>query len=223
MFVKKIILYIIYLLKFQKNVKIVFGGYVDLHSKFEGMNKIHMGSSFRGEMGVGSYISHHSSISAYIGRFCSIGANVRTITGTHPYKYPFATTSPCFYSTDPILQSGKTFATHPIKFEQDIFFDKTKRIAVNIGNDVWIGDGVSIIGGLSISDGAMVLANAVVTKNVPPYAIVGGVPAKILGYRYDENTIDWLLKVKWWNNSMEWFDNRWEILNDIDQMKQELV
>ena len=68
-------------------------------------------------------------------------------------------------------------------------------------------------------DGAVVLAHAVVTKDVPPYAIVGGVPAKVIGYRYDEDTIDFLLKVKWWNKDKKWFKEHWELLCDIDKMK----
>ena len=65
----------------------------------------------------------------------------------------------------------------------------------------------------------MVLAHAVVTKDVPPYAIVGGVPAKIIGYRYDEATIKWLLNVQWWNNPIAWFRAHWSLLCDIDKLK----
>ena len=70
-----------------------------------------------------------------------------------------------------------------------------------------------------IHDGAVVLANAVVTKDVPSYAIVGGVPAKIVGYRYDEETIIFLNKIKWWNNNPEWFEKNWKLLCDIDKLK----
>ena len=65
----------------------------------------------------------------------------------------------------------------------------------------------------------MILAHAVVTKDVPPYAIVAGVPAKIIDYRYDEDTIKWLLKVQWWNNSTAWFEKNWELLCDINKLK----
>ncbi|MBP3471748.1 MAG: antibiotic acetyltransferase [Paraprevotella sp.] len=89
-----------------------------------------------------------------------------------------------------------------------------------MGSDVWIGLDVNIIGGIEISDGAVVLSRAVVTKDVPPYAIVGGVPARIIGYRYDAETIDFLLRVKWWNNDEQWFRENWMLLNDIEKFKR---
>ena len=67
-----------------------------------------------------------------------------------------------------------------------------------VGNDVWIGHGATIMMGVTIHNGAVIGTNALVTKDVPPYAIVGGVPAKIIGYRFDEETIEKLQRIRWW-------------------------
>ena len=91
---------------------------------------------------------------------------------------------------------------------------------VEIGSDCWIGQRCFLVGGIKIGHGAVVLAGAVVTKDVPPYAIVGGVPAKILRYRYDEDTINFLLDTCWWNKPIEWLQFHWEALNNIDILKQ---
>ena len=79
---------------------------------------------------------------------------------------------------------------------------------------------VNLIGGVEIGDGAVVLSRAVVTKDVPPYAIVGGIPAKVIGYRYDKETINFLLHTKWWDNTPERFEEYWDLLNDIEKLKE---
>lgn len=70
---------------------------------------------------------------------------------------------------------------------------------INIGNDVWIGSDAKILSGVTIGDGSIIGANSIVTKDVPPYSIVAGNPAKLIKYRFDEITIKKLLKIKWWN------------------------
>ena len=76
-----------------------------------------------------------------------------------------------------------------------------------IGNDVWIGDHVVIMSGVHIGDGAIVAAGAVVTKDVPPYAIVGGVPARVIRYRFSEDEVSKLLKMQWWDYDIADFGN----------------
>ena len=70
---------------------------------------------------------------------------------------------------------------------------------IKIGNDVWIGHGTLILSGVNIMDGAVIGAGSVITKDVPPYAVVGGNPAKVIKYRFSENVINELLKIKWWD------------------------
>ena len=83
-----------------------------------------------------------------------------------------------------------------------------------IGNDVWIGANVSILPGVYIGDGAVIAAGAVVTKDVEPYAIVGGVPAKVIRYRFSPKEIYILLKIKWWDWSVEEVERNIELLYD---------
>ena len=183
---------------------------IHLSSSFEGANKIYPYSSYRGSMGYGSYIGPHCAINATIGRFTSIASYVRTNTGYHPVTIPFATTCPMFFSVQ--KQNGITFAKEK-KFNE-------YKVPTSIGNDCWIGEDVFFTGGLTIGDGAVVLSGSVVTKDVPPYAIVGGVPAKVIKYRYDKETIDFLLNFRWWNKDVEWLRKNWELLCDIEKLKK---
>lgn len=217
MFFKRIIKFIFLKIKFASKCKFDFSCSIGLKSEFEGMNKLYPNVNFSGKLGFGSFIAKKTDLNANIGRFCSIAPNVSCNNGIHPYKAPFVSTAPCFYSL--CSQNGKTFAQKQLINELR-YSDDNEKYAVTIGNDVWICEGAFINGGIHISDGAIVLAHAVVTKDVPPYAIVGGVPAKILDYRYDEETIKWLLKIKWWNNSKEWFEKNWELMSDINKFKQ---
>ncbi len=178
-------------------------------STFEGCNAISAQSYFYGHMGYGSYISENCHIEGDIGKFTSIAPGVRTHRGIHPTRTPFASTSPMFFSLR--KQNGHTFAT------KQMFKEMTEPIT--IGNDCWICSNVFIAGGVKIGDGAVVYAGAVVTRDVPPYAIVGGVPAKIIRYRYDEDTINFLLKFKWWDRPIDWLKENWMLLNDIEKLK----
>ncbi|HDW8007004.1 TPA: CatB-related O-acetyltransferase [Bacillus cereus] len=169
-------------------------------------------------MGYGSYIGDGSTINGEIGRYCSIGHQVTVLTGTHP-SHVFVSTSPVFYSTR--KQNGTTY-TETQRFEEIMYSDKENRYGVTIGNDVWIGFQATIIGGVKIGDGAIIASNAVVTKDVAPYTIVAGIPAKEVGRRFDEDTIRWLCNFKWWNKPEEWIKNNAEIFTDINLFKKNM-
>ena len=134
-----------------------------------------------------TYISENATISyATIGKFCSIGPNLVCGRGIHPTNG--ISTSPMFYSDR--KQNGVAFVNKP-KIEE--------RIPIVIGSDVFIGVNVTILDGTKVGHGAVLAAGAVVTQDVPPYAIVGGVPTKIIKYRFDEEIISRLLRSEWWN------------------------
>lgn len=133
-----------------------------------------------------SYIAPNSSVrNTTIGSYCSIGENFTSGLAIHPVDG--LSTSPLFYSTK--KQLGVTLVKEDVVEEYK---------PVTIGNDVFIGANVMILSGISIGDGAIIAAGAVVTKNVPPYAVVGGVPAHIIKYRFPEEQIEKLLKIAWW-------------------------
>ena len=182
------------------------------NSNFEGADSLGARSRFVGEMGYGSYMCEDCNIVGKIGRFTSIGPGAYVAQGTHPTGAPYVTTSPMFFSTR--KQAMETFAT------KNLFNEATS--GVDIGNDVWIGVRVFMVGGTKIGDGAILLSGAVVTKDVPPYAIVGGVPARVLKYRFDEETIALLLEKQWWNRPVEWLRGHHELLCDLEKFKQEI-
>lgn len=203
-----------------KKVKFWYSTHISYRCGFEGMNMVGPHTDFFGSLGYGSYIGGGGMVCAEVGRFTSIGSNCRYINATHAYKAPFATTCPLFFSkSNGNNPQGKTFATEQM-IEEFKFYDKDRELVNKIGNDCWFGSDVTLIGGVEVHDGAVVLAHAVVTKDVPPYAIVGGVPAKVIGYRYDDETILFLQKTKWWNNLPVWFEKNWRLLNDIDKLKE---
>lgn len=186
-----------------------FSDRIDTNSTFEGCNKIYPNTSFIGSMGYGSYIGPNCKIKAHIGRFTSIAPFVRVNEGTHPYKEPYVTTCPMFFSTR--RQSGESFATR-------MTYDEVLEFPL-IGSDVWVCENVFISGGIKIGDGAVILSGAVVSQDIPPYAIAGGVPAKVISFRYDEKTREFLLREKWWDKDISWLRQHWEIFSNMDIFK----
>lgn len=122
-----------------------------------------------------------------IGNFSAIGRNSVLGPGQHPTNY--LTTNSIFYK-----RGNWGFRDEWCK---EVDFEENARI--NIGSDVWIGLHVIVMNGVTIGDGAIVAAGAVVTKDVPPFAVVGGVPAKVLKYRFSPEIIVRLLEIQWWN------------------------
>lgn len=124
---------------------------------------------------------------ATIGNFTAIGKETVITVGQHPTNY--LTSHSIFYKKGNWGWHDDWIA--PIDFQSD------KK--VTIGNDVWIGRQCIILDGVTIGDGAIVATGAVVTKDVPPFAIVGGVPAKVIKYKFSQEIIDRLEEIQWWN------------------------
>lgn len=184
----------------------------------EGMNSIGNCSHFDGYLGFGSYISAHCDIAmTEIGRYTSVGPRVVVNPGRHPYTYPYVTSCPAFFSTR--KQNSGTFVSED-EYDEFNYVDREKQIVSKIGNDCWIGEGALIAGGVTIGDGAVVLAHAVVTKDVEPYSIVGGVPAKHIRFRYSTEDMELLKQFQWWNKPVSWLKDNNELLRDFDKLKK---
>lgn len=147
-------------------------------------------------------------INCSVGKFCSIGQGVSVGMGRHPLN-TFVSTHPAFYSKH--KQCGYTFSDKS-------YFDEMGYII--IGNDVWIGANAIILDDITIGNGAVIAANSLVNANVPPYAIVGGTPAKIIRYRFNEEDISFLNKLEWWNKDLAWLRKNFKNMHNIDNLKK---
>ena len=125
-----------------------------------------------------------------IGKYCSISYGVTIGPPDHNYSR---------ISSHPFIYNPEYGLTEEVATLRDEKFSKP----CTIGNDVWIGCNATILRGVKVGDGAVIGANSLVNRDVPPYAIVGGVPARIIRYRFDERVVEQLLRIRWWDWSDE--------------------
>lgn len=205
-------------LKFHHKLKYGKRCLVSKSSTFEGYNSLDDDCVLRHtKMGYGSYCgSHCYFLNTNIGRFCSIADNITIAVGNHPVD-TFVCNHPAFYSLS--KQAGFTYAKKQM-FEDIKYIDQANQISVEIGDGVWIGSNVTIINNVKIGEGAIIAAGAVVNKDVAPYEIVGGLPAKTIKKRFTDEQIDFLLKYKLYEKDLSFFKNHVDEMTNIETFIQ---
>lgn len=182
--------YLLGLLKYFLYPKISKFAYIHYKSNISKYSKIKHGAKiFQSKIDAYSYVSRNTALYyTTVGKFCSIGMDTKIGLPTHTISH--LSTSPIF--TEKINATGFTWSKKTLNMPYK---------PVTIGNDVWIGDNVIILGGVTIGNGAIIGAGAIVTKDIPDYSIVVGIPAHIIRYRYNIGIINMLNNIKWWNLS----------------------
>lgn len=173
---------------------------------------------------------HDFPLASRIGRFTSINQSAK-ILNNHPLGYvtthPMLDT-PMFFGDDfeKRISFCKKYGTHFNNHESDSS-PLRENEPVEIGNDVWIGANVCLLPGVHIGDGAIIAAGAVVVKDVEPYSIVGGVPARLIKYRFEQKVIEKMMKIKWWDWPIEKIEKNIELFYNpyafIDKFYEEIV
>ena len=205
-------------LSVSRKVQFDIGAYADRKTQLEGHNSLGM-DVFLSEvyMGYASYVADFSKLfRTHIGKYTSIGQNVSTAVGKHPVSENIST-SPTFFSMDP--RNRLQYASRQVYDETGVLQDGMYSIV--IGNDVWIGNNVTMLSGITIVDGAIIGAGSVVTKDVEPYAVYVGNPARKIKYRFGEEEIQKLLQLQWWNRDEAWLKEQAQCFADPQRFFKE--
>lgn len=147
------------------------------------------------DLGYMSYSNSHLPLDIKIGRYCSIAQGIDFISYNHPWKCLSTSIFSHDRDTDLTVRAIKNFLPEEANFS---FVSNPQKNQVTIEHDVWVGQNCSLMAGIKLGTGSIIAANSVVTKDVPPYAIVGGNPAKIIKFRFSDETIHQLLESRWW-------------------------
>ncbi|MEW6994808.1 CatB-related O-acetyltransferase [Colwelliaceae bacterium MEBiC 14330] len=154
---------------------------------------------------IGAYSYTHSFLPSKvkIGRYSSIAKNVRVLDFSHPISW--LSSSVAFFTPSPLVSKSaladycdEKISDMDLSFQRKSFDPTMGEAYPKIGHDVWIGENVTLALGITVGHGSIVASNSTVTKSVPPYSIVAGVPAEVKKYRFEQTTIARLLDSKWW-------------------------
>lgn len=179
---------------FLHDVMLLHPGAKLIDSRIEGPLYLNRFSQIGPQATVGKYsgMNEHCFFArGTMGAYCAIGARSAINPFNHPYTW----------------LSNHEFQYHPKSFDWVAEWNQFTRLertadmfeSTNIGNDVWTGHHAMVLAGVNVGDGAVIAAGSVVTRDVPPYAVVAGIPAKIIRMRFSDPIIERLLNVKWWN------------------------
>jgi acetyltransferase-like isoleucine patch superfamily enzyme len=193
--------------KLYPDVKIIFPVSIDNNCSIGKNTVIHKNVRLSNST-LGDYSYTHSSLlNSDVGKFCSIAPNCIFGLAKHPTE-KIVSTYPAFYS--------KNNRGCLCSFSHADLFDEQPGKTI-IGNDVWVGSNCIIMAGVIIGNGAIIGAGSVVTKDVEDYAIVGGVPAKLIRYRFEKDQINFLNQFKWWDRDIGWIENNCSLFLDIEK------
>lgn len=169
-----------------------------------------------------SYLANNCYLpSTKVGAFCSIASHTILAAGNHPSNY--LSTSPVTYKNKTTYAQG--FVNQPTYQDEYKYVDDKQKFFCEIGNDVWIATRVTLVcgrNGLRIGNGAIVRSGSVVTKDIPPYAIVQGVPAHIIGYRFETEIIEKIEKLSWWNKDDKWIKAHAQYFSDVKKLLEHI-
>lgn len=169
-------------------------------ARIEPYTHILFGTTFPLTMGAFSYACGQIKPNLQIGRYCSMANNVGQLGDGHPTDW--VTSSPFTHNPQPLggfaayLQGAGATPFHLYDFDQG-------SATIEIGNDVWIGEHALLKPGIKIGDGAIIATRAIVTHDIPPYAIVGGIPARVIRYRFPEDVVERIHATQWWRYGPE--------------------
>jgi virginiamycin A acetyltransferase len=172
--------------------------------EIESYSSIFKGSTIPERIGAFSYSSSPLDVRLNVGRYCSIASGLSVVGNSHPHKW--VSTSPFGYQSFRNHANIRSWVEDQGKEFHNERFRASEEFPV-IGNDVWIGQDVLLNRSIKIGNGSVVAARSLVTKDIPPYSIVGGIPARIIRRRFSDSICERLNRIQWWDYAFTDFNH----------------